>query len=137
MSNERVGRTVKVYVGADSPRTLVEGLREKGISASGEPLDITADDDDGYRKLLGVFGQRQIDISLSGLPTSDLVKNMWYSGQVLTTWEIVYPNGASLVGSFLLTKYDETEPYNGVSTVSFELQSADQWVYDSDSPLSP
>jgi predicted secreted protein len=131
---ERVGRTVRVYKGAESPADLIEGLREKGIKASGEPLDVTSDDDDGFRKLLSVFGQKQIDVSLSGLPTNDVVKDSWYSDSVLDTWTIEYPNGATLTGQFLLVSFDESEPYNGVSTVSFELQSANEWTY---TPASP
>lgn len=128
---ERVGREVKVYKGI--ARTLILGLREKGITAGGELLDITTDDSNGYRAFLAKYGQKQIDVSLSGLPTTDLVKNAFYAGlsgdNALDQWEIEWPNGARIIGQFAQENFVENESYNGATPVQFDLKSSGAWAF--------
>lgn len=48
------GRQITVHFGGNSPTDLLAGVREKGVELNGEPIDITSDDDDGWRTLLTI-----------------------------------------------------------------------------------
>jgi predicted secreted protein len=123
--SEHIGREVKVYKGA----TQVLGLQEKGISHAGELIDLTNSDDDGYARMHSKYGRKQITVSLSGLPTNDTIKNAWMAEDILGPYRIVYPSGAEVNGDFALRNFDETEPFEGAATCSFELQSSGPWVW--------
>ena len=127
---EHIGREVKVYKGT----TQILGLQEKGIAHAGELIDLSNDDDDGYARMHSAYGRKQITISLSGLPTSDAVKNSHMAmlagnESVVGPWRVVYPSGAELNGDFALRNFDETAPFEGVGTCSFEIQSSGPWVW--------
>jgi len=131
---EYAGRAVKIYKGASSPPDLIEGLREKGINASGEVIDVTTDDDDGYTRRLSVFGSKQLTISLGGLPISDALKDAWFGGNIVDTYTIVWPNGSTLVGQFIQANFVETDNHNDVAGITTELQSTGEWDY---TPATP
>ena len=87
-----VGRTITV--GWGTPPVEVEGLREKGIELNGEPIDISSDDDNGWRTLLAVPAENQVNISLSGVSKNRVLQTDWFAGTR------VYP-GARPQGSAL------------------------------------
>lgn len=53
---------------------VVAGARVKGISIAGAPVDITTDDDSGWRKVLEAAGQMEISISVSGIVLSEALR---------------------------------------------------------------
>jgi predicted secreted protein len=127
---EHIGREVQVFKAA----TRVLGLQEKGIAHAGELIDLTNDDDDGYARMHTKYGRKQITITLSGMPTSDMIKNSWMAmaagtEDVVGPWRVVYPSGAELAGDFALKNWDETEPFEDKATCSFELQSSGPWIW--------
>jgi len=113
------GRSVAVYYG-DSPGTLIAGVRTKGITINGAPIDITSDDDAGYRKLLDEPGQLDVAISVSGiltnqqlandaLSTTDRVKGLEFR------WVGTTQNGF-VRGDFFMESFAITGEYNGAAT---------------------
>ena len=60
-----VGRNITLSWGA--PATPIAGVKEKALTVSGEPIDISSDDDAGWRTLLAVPGQKQIELKVSGV----------------------------------------------------------------------
>ena len=131
---EYLGRDLKIYKGASSPPDLILGMREKGITAAGEVVDVTTDDDDGFARKLGTFGQKQITISLSGLPTNEVLRDAWFGGNIVDTYTIIWPDGAMLVGEFIQANYNPTGNYNDAVSISVELQSTGEWQF---TPASP
>lgn len=60
---ERLGRHIKLkWDGA-----YIAAVKEKSMTVNGEAVDVTSDDDDGYRKLLTTSGTRSLDMSISGI----------------------------------------------------------------------
>lgn len=110
--------------------TLIAGLREKGISIEGEPIDITDDNSSGWRELLGEPAQRQVTISCSGI-TKDEVILALVMGTDLDKAAIVTftDTGNTLTGTFFITGYQKTGTYNDAVTYSFELQSSGEVTY--------
>lgn len=122
-----VGRKLKLL----KNDVVIAGLRTKGIAFAGEPVDITTDDDLGYRTLLGEAGQVTVDISFDGV-TKDAVLRAEALSNVqllLTDISIEYPNGDTLSGDFFLAGYEETGTYNDAVTFTGSLQSSGAWTY--------
>lgn len=107
----------------------VGGVREKGIALNGEPVDITDDDSSGWRELLDVAGQNQVDLSISGLTKNDLLKQDWFAGDRTKPVTVTYPDGGVLAGTFYLASYTDTGPYNDATTFEAELQSTGAVTY--------
>lgn len=101
----------------------VEGVREKGIALNGEAIDITSDDSAGWRELLSVSAQDEVEITLSGVTKDQILKTDWFAGTRTRTVNITYPNGDIISGSFFLASYTDTGPYNDATTFEATLQS--------------
>lgn len=105
------GRTVEVWWGTP---TLVQvgGVREKSISANGEPIEITNDDDEGWRTFLDAATVNGLEIGLSGVLVNNQLKIDWFAGasavgQRMQALEIRYPDGAVLAGNFYLQDFSD------------------------------
>jgi TP901-1 family phage major tail protein len=118
-----VGRTITVYWGNESPQPAVAGIREKGITVSGEAVDITNDDSNGWRELLDAAQVNGVEISCSGVLLDDVLRADMVAGASATgrrmqaaTFE--YPDGGTVAGTFYLQEYSETGNHDG--EVTFE-----------------
>ena len=109
----------------------VAGVREKGVNMNGEPVDITSDEDGGWRTLLAEAGQSQVDISVSGVTKSSELRNAWNAGgaarQKVVT--LTYPDGSVISALFNLVSYQETGPYKEATTFEASFQSAEEVDY--------
>lgn len=123
------GRELLVKKGS----TVLAGIRTKGVSMNGEPIDITTDDDAGYRALLNDAGTYSIDLSIEGITKDDTLRSLIAAGGslMLTDITIVYPDGKTLAGDFFLNSLEETGTYNEAVTFSGSLQSSGAWTYGS------
>ena len=123
------GRQITLFWGDDSPPVEIGGLREKGIECNGEPIDITSDDDNGWRALLTIAGENQVNISLSGVSKDETLKTDWFAGNRTKEATITYADGGTLVGSFFLASFNETGTYNEATVFEAELQSSGAVIY--------
>lgn len=123
------GRELLVKKGS----TVLAGIRTKGVSMNGEPIDITTDDDAGYRTLLNDAGTYSIDLSIEGITKNDTLRALIAAGGslMLTDITIDYPDGKTLSGDFFLNSLEETGTYNEAVTFSGSLQSSGTWTYGS------
>jgi TP901-1 family phage major tail protein len=125
-----VGRTIIVRWGDASPIPAVAGIREKSVTVSGEPVDITNDDSAGWRQLLDAPQVNTVEISASGVALNDTLRQAWFSGAAIGSGtrmapaEFEYPlegaqtNPAVISGTFYLQEYSETGNHDG--EVTFE-----------------
>jgi predicted secreted protein len=101
------------------------GVREKGLALNGEPIDITSDENDGWRTLLsGMSAQDQVDINLSGVVKDEVLKTDWFAGTRDRTVTVTWPNGDELTGTFKLVNLNLTGPYNDAETFEGQIQSS-------------
>ena len=119
-----VGRRITFYWGGNSPGADIAGVREKGINVAGEPIDVTSDEDSGWRTLLENPAQNEVNISLSGVTKDERLRNDFFNGNRTQIAQIVWPNGAILSGTFYLASLEITGAYNDAATFSAELQSS-------------
>lgn len=122
-----VGRNLLLKTGS----TVIAGVRTKGISVAGEPIDVTTDDSSGYRTLLAEAGQKSLDISVDGITTDNELRQAMLTGMTLTLAgvSIEYPNGDTITGTFLLVNLEESGTYNDAVTFTGSLQSSGAWTY--------
>lgn len=111
--------------------TSFAGVREMGITLAGDPVDVTDKDDSGRRTLLDKTTRDEVGVSLSGVvdDANNALKTDWFARTRLRTLEITYPNGDVLSGSFYLSSYSETEPYEDATTFSAEFMSSGEVTF--------
>jgi TP901-1 family phage major tail protein len=113
------GRLLQVKRGT-SPGTLIAGVRTKSISINGEPIDITNDDDVGWRKLLDQPGEVTVEISVAGvLKGETLIQESVSTSDRMQAMSFEWPGAAtpgSLVGDFFLSAFSITGEYQGAAT---------------------
>jgi len=128
-----VGRTITLYWGDDSPQEAVAGVREKGATFAGEPVDITNDDSNGWQELLDVAQTNSVELSCSGVLLNDTLRADWFNGagaighrMQAATFEYPVETGditaATITGTFYLKEYSETGNHDG--EVTFEATFA-------------
>lgn len=126
----RVGRQVRFFFGGVSPADEILGVREKGIELNGEPIDVTSDEDSGKRILLdNISAQDEVGISISGVTKDTRLKAAWFSNQRTQQCRLEYPTSGLITGTFFLSSYTETEPYNDASTFEATLMSSGTVTY--------
>jgi TP901-1 family phage major tail protein len=106
------------------------GAREKSIEMNGEPVDVTDDAADGWRTLLEEPGQLEVNISVSGVTKSAVLRTAWFAKELQETLVVTYPTGGgSFTGTFQLVSYTETGAYNDATTYDAEFQSTGEVTY--------
>ena len=114
------------------------GITSKGVSIAKEAIDITSDEDNGYRTLLDNVGSKTLDISFSGVTKDTTIRTLINTdgSQLYTDITVEFPpvgaqtTGDTISGSFFLNSVSETGgDSNG--TISFDgaLQSSGEWTY--------
>lgn len=122
----KVGRLDAFTWGGDA----IEGVRSKGLSINGEPIDITSDDDSGFRTLGDESGQDQIDFSISGVVKDRKLIEDFMAGNRTKEVEFTFAkSGGTLTGDFRIVSLSETGEYNGAATFDAELQSTGAFAY--------
>jgi predicted secreted protein len=124
-----LGRDVDFQWGGSSPGDTILGVREKGIEINGEPVDVTSDENDGWRTLLSEPGQKEINISLSGVSKDNRLKADWFNNRRKQPAIFTYPDGSILTGTFYLASFSETGPYNDATTWEATLNSTGVVTY--------
>lgn len=115
----------------------VAGVKTKSVAINREPIDITSDDDDGYRTLLETPGMISLDLSVSGV-TKDATFRAhaleMASPVLLEDVTLEYPDGSQIEGDFFMPSYSESGETAGAITFDATLQSSGTIVY---TPASP
>ena len=107
----------------------IAGVRTKTVSLNKEPIDVTSDDDAGWRSLLGEAGIKSCDLSVEGVTKSYTVIGSWFSADAPQAVVLTFPNGATIEGDFMLASLEQTGAYNDAVTFSASLQSTGEVTY--------
>lgn len=107
---------------------VVAGVRVKGISIAGSPIDVTNDDDDGVRKLLDNAGQLDVSINVSGILVNDTLRDEALNADDrVATMDFEIGTGSptdGYTGDFFMEGYSEGGEYQGAGTFEATFQSA-------------
>lgn len=121
-----VGRNA-AFTWAGAP---VLGVRAKGLRCNGTAVDVTSDDDNGWRELLDEAGQNEVNITIGGVTKDDRLAQAWASGARTAEAVITMPNGRSVSGIFYLQSYNEDMPYQDAITFEAELLSTSEVEFE-------
>lgn len=118
--------------------TALLGINSKSVAVAKEPIDITTDEDNGFRLLLDLAGTKTLDISFSGVTKDNLIREqiMTEQSQLLTDITIEYPpvgsqtSGDEISGDFYLSGYtDNGTSSDGALEFDGTLQSSGEWTF--------
>ena len=118
--------------------TAIAGVNSKSLSIAKEPIDVTTDEDNGYRTLLAQAGTKSLDISFSGVTKDNLLRELITTeqSQLLTDITIEYPPiapavaGDTITGDFYFNGFTENGGgSDGAVEFDGTLQSSGPWVY--------
>lgn len=118
--------------------TRLAGINAKSVAATKEGIDITTDEDNGYRLFLPEAGTKQIDLGFSGVTKDESLRAqiMTEQSQLLTDITIEYPpfgaqvTGDELSGDFYFNGYSENGGgSDGAIEFDGTLQSSGPWVF--------
>ncbi len=109
----------------------VPGVREKGVTLNGEPINVSSDEDNGWQALLADdVAEKSIEIAISGVTKSAVLKNAWFNPQNREgPVTLTYPDGSVVAGTFVLGTYSESDTYNDASTFEATLMSNGEPTY--------
>ena len=116
----------------------IAGVNSKSIAIAKEPIDITTDEDNGYRTLLSEAGTKSLDISISGVTKDTLLRSLIMTEQsmLLTDISIQYPpygaqsTGDTITGDFYFNGFTENGGgSDGAVEFDGTLQSSGAWTY--------
>src|SRR5688572_22017609 len=108
------------------------GVRERSLQLQGEPVDVTSDDDDGWRRLADENGAAQdnVDFNCGGVVKSSRFREDWFSRDRTGELVILYPTGHEVRGTAVMVGYNETGPYNDAVTFEATFQFSGPVTYD-------
>jgi len=117
------GHKVKLYKGG----VLVAGVRTKNMTVNNESVDITSDDDDGFRTFMARSGQKNLDISVEGVAKDSVFLNEAIAGSdLLTGYTLVFEDFANytITGDFRIANVQFGAQYKEAVTFSAEMNSS-------------
>ena len=126
-----VGRDIKFYKGDIATGTAIV-CRTKSLTIGNESIDVTSDNDDGFRTLLAKAAQKQIDMTVEGvIRQDDFLADVLdpSSASLLEAYTINIPGIGEITGDFRFSSVEVGAPYNEAATFSSTVESSGPWVF--------
>ena len=120
-----VGRNVTLSWGGSG----IAGVKEKDFTLNNEPIDISSDDDGGWRTILETPGQKQVELKVSGVTKDRQLIADWFSGDLIQAVVLTYEDGATIAGDFFLSEYSDKGPFKDAIAFDATLMSTGTIVY--------
>jgi predicted secreted protein len=102
------------------------GVRTRGYSITNDFIDITTDDDNGWRTLLSDPGLRAIEATVGGITKNQILLTAMMAANVSSKTLIVNlpTTTGTLTGSFFVSSYEETGEHDGAAEFTATLMSS-------------
>jgi len=126
----------------DWDSTTLVGVRTRGFTVSNEYVDVTTDDDAGWRKLLSDPGVRSVENTVSGITSDEVLLNEIMTASITgQTLDTMLPTGTAsgittpgtLSGNFLVSSYEQTGEHDGAVEFSATFMSDGEITYTASS----
>ena len=135
------GSSVLLKDNSGGSAVVIGGLRSTSMTINGEMVDITAKDSATFsgssghdigRALGSNMGIRSMSVSASGVFTDSAGENN-LRGAAFTgssvNYDLVFGDGSTVKGAFIITSYERAGEYNGEETFSVTLESNGTMTY--------
>lgn len=116
-----------IKVGTAAAGVQMGGLKNTTFTMNGQPVDVSTKDTLGWRELLEDGSLKFVSIAGDGVfkdsATDETIRGYVFAGS-LNTFTLVFPNGDTIEGTFLVTNYQRKGGYEGVEEYSLSLESS-------------
>jgi TP901-1 family phage major tail protein len=110
--------------------TLV-GVRTRGYTITNDYVDVTTDDDDGWRTLLSDPGLRSMEVTVGGISSDQVliaeIMKASITGEPLSVG--LPTTTGTLDGTFLLSSFEQTGEHDGAVEFSATFMSNGEFTY--------
>lgn len=110
--------------------TLV-GVRTRTFSITNDYVDVTTDDDSGWRTLLADPGLRSLEVTVGGIASDQVliaeIMKANITGEPLTV-QLPTTTG-TIAGTFLLSSFEQTGEHDGAVEFSATFMSSGEFTY--------
>jgi TP901-1 family phage major tail protein len=115
----------------DWDSTTLVGVRTKGYTITNDYVDVTTDDDDGWRTLLADPGLRSVEVTTGGISSDQvLIAEMMKSNITGEPLTIQLPTTTgTLAGAFLCSSFEQTGEHDGAVEFSATFMSSGAVTY--------
>lgn len=113
--------------------TLV-GVRTKGYTITNDYVDVTTDDDAGWRTLLDDPGLRSLEVTVGGISSDEaLLADIMAASITGETLEVTLPSAlavpGNLSGTFLISSFEQNGEHDGAVEFSATFMSTGEVTY--------
>lgn len=118
----------------DWSATTLVGVQTRGFTVSNEYVDVTTDDDTGWRTLLDDPGIRSVEVTVSGITSDEVLLAAIMAASVAsTTLDVNLPSDlgspGDISGSFLVSSYENNGEHDGAVEFSATFMSTGTVTY--------
>jgi len=118
----------------DWSATTLVGVRSRTISTTNDYVDVTTDDDTGWRTLLADPGMRSVEVTVSGITSDEVLLAAIYAADVeKTALEVTLPTSLATAGSlqadFLISSFEQSGEHDGAYEFSATFMSTGEVTY--------
>ncbi len=107
------------------------GVRTRGFSITNDMIDVTTDDDVGWRKLLATPGLRAIEATVGGITQNQILLASIMEASI--TGETLVVNlpttTGTLTGTFFVSSYEENGEHDGAAEFTATFMSSGAVTY--------
>lgn len=116
--------------------TPIAAVRTTTLSIDNAPVDITSNDDGGFRTLGNFSGTRAMDLSVEGVWTDQVLSDIARGGGTgLLLTDITIDDGVDTIsGNFFLASFEQSGAHDAEITYTAELQSSGPWAVAPSTP---
>lgn len=118
----------------DWDATTLVGVRTRGVTNSNEMVDVTTDDDAGWRTLLATPGVKSVEVTVGGISSDEVLLAEFYNASTTgETLKIDLPSSlttpGNVSGTFHLASFEITGEHDGAVEFSSTFQSSGAVTY--------
>jgi len=118
----------------DWDSVVLAGVRTRGVSISNEYVDVTNDDDNGWRTLLADPGLRSVEVTAGGITKNEILINEMMKASITgEPLDVNLPTSlttpGTLSGTFLVSAYEQTGEHDGAVEFSATFMSSGVVTY--------
>lgn len=130
VSGAFVGRLLVISrVGTGPGPAIIAGKTTKDISINNGEIDITSDDDEGFRTLLEQSKVRSVDIEMSGVIKDQDLLEFAFAGPIQGEYEVDFGGLGTLTGTFQISDMKVSAPHDDKSTFTVSMKSSGAFEY--------
>jgi TP901-1 family phage major tail protein len=122
----------------DWDATTLVGVRSRGVTMSNDMVDVTTDDDAGWRTLLATPGMKAIEVTVSGISSDEVLIAEFFNAS--TTGETLQgdlpsslASPGNLSGTFHLSSFEINGEHDGAVEFSATFMSSGEVTYTASS----